>query len=59
MKMQIEIIRPRYVNFIRIKAIGFQGSLDVGNMTDGELEEYADKYKQGFIEHAKKRRDDA
>ena len=43
-------------NFLRIKALGAEGSIDIAEIDDAELSRLADEWKRRLLENAAKRR---
>lgn len=58
MKISVDFSPPKYPNFLRFKPFGVDATIPVGDLSEDEIEEYAEKYKQGFIAHARKRREE-
>lgn len=53
--VKLKLKHPMFPNFVKFEGDG-EVTLSIGALSDDELEEYAEFWKQGLIEHAKKRR---
>lgn len=50
---------PRFVNYLRVRAItGDKISFDVGGLSDIDAARLWDDWKEGWIAHVKRRRED-
>lgn len=52
-KVTLKISMPHMPNFLRIQG---GDMIDICDLEDEELEEFAEEYKQALIKHAEKRR---
>lgn len=55
-KISVEVEMPRFPNYLRAKVLGKGACIPVESLNDDELEQVAENYRRGFIEHAKARR---
>ena len=55
--IKLKLKAPRFPNFLKLEGNGvLEMTLSIGALNDEELEQYAEYWKQGLIEHAKKKR---
>lgn len=66
MHIDIKLIMPNHPNFLRMDMPRKPGAdkfdppaISVADLTDDQLEEFADEYRKSFIEHAKGKRKEA
>jgi len=52
--LKVKFLLPRPANFLRLIRTG--GTVDVGSLSDDEIEKVAEAIKINFVKHAKSRR---
>ena len=56
--MEIKLQLPKFPNFLRLGIVQ-DGMIAVGDVPESEIEELAQRWAEGFIEHARKKRTEA